>query len=289
MEITLLGTGSSHGVPVLGCECSTCELARERGIERMRFSIHVHNERTDKTLLVDASPDLKRRVAPRDLSFPDELLVTHMHFDHHAGLGELDGLADSLPVHAADDTGITIPDPAAGAGSVAEAIEDRYGYTDCSAVEHAPLTRFRACDLDVALVPVDHGTIPCYGLSIEDPEIGSKLAITGDTSYAIPKESQAALADPDLLVAAAAVPASVFETVPAGRIDFTGQQPDGGHRDEDSVPRSLFGRQMTREGALELGEELNAETSRLVHASHYYPAEEAFEPPLATDGEQHTI
>lgn len=289
MEVTLLGTGSSHGVPVLGCECATCERARDRDIERMRFSVHVRNERTDETLLVDASPDLKRQLAPRDVSFPDELLVTHMHFDHHAGLGEFGGLVDSLPVHAADGTDIVVPDPAAGAGSVAEAIEDRYGYTDCSTVEHVPLSRFRACGLDVTLVQVDHGAIPCYGVAVEDPETDAKLALTGDTSYAIPEQSRAALADPDLLVAAAAVPASVHETVPEGRIDDTGQRPDGEHHNEDGIPRSLFGRQMTREGALALGEELAAGTTRLVHATHYYPAEEAFAEPLATDGERHTV
>ena len=142
MEVTLLGTGSSHGVPVLGCACATCERARQRDIERMRFSVHVRNERTDETLLVDASPDLKRQLAPRNVSFPDELLVTHMHFDHHAGLGELNGVVDSLPIHAADDTDITVPDPAAGARSVAEAIEDRYGYTNqsVSSTHHCPVS-----------------------------------------------------------------------------------------------------------------------------------------------------
>ena len=289
MEVTLLGTGSSHGVPVLGCGCATCERARERDIERMRFSVHVRNERTDEALLVDASPDLKRQLAQRDVSFPNELLVTHMHFDHHTGLGELDGIVDSLPVHAADDTGISVPDPAAGARSVAEAIEDRYGYANQSVVEHAPLSRFRTCGLDVTLVRVEHGTIPCYGLAVEDPETDAKLAISGDTSYAIPEQSRVALADPDLLVAAAAVPASVHEAVPDGRIDDTGQRPDGDHHDEDGVPRSLFGRQMTREGAIALGEELDAETTRLVHATHYYPVEEAFVEPLATDGERHTV
>jgi len=46
---------------------------------------------------------------------------------------------------------------------------------------------------------------------------------------------------------------------------------------------------MTREGALALGEELDAETTRLVHATHYYPVEEAFAEPLAADGERHTL
>ena len=46
---------------------------------------------------------------------------------------------------------------------------------------------------------------------------------------------------------------------------------------------------MTREGALALAEELGASRTRLVHLAHYYPAEEAFEEPLAVDGERYVL
>jgi len=49
MEVTLLGTGDTTGTPTPNCGCGTCREARERGVERSRFSVHVHDEATGET------------------------------------------------------------------------------------------------------------------------------------------------------------------------------------------------------------------------------------------------
>jgi phosphoribosyl 1,2-cyclic phosphate phosphodiesterase len=87
------------------------------------------------------------------------------------------------------------------------------------------------------------------------------------------------LANPDLLLADAIVPASLCEYHPLG----------GAHHDSDGVPRTFGTKHMTYEGALSLAGELDADETRLVHTAHFYPAEEAFEEPLAVDGEQYTL
>jgi phosphoribosyl 1,2-cyclic phosphate phosphodiesterase len=117
----------------------------------------------------------------------------------------------------------------------------------------------------------------CYGVVVERD--GTKLALTGDTSYAIPDDSRAALADADLLLADAIVPAALADDHPVG----------GDHRDDDGAARTFGTKHMTREGALALAEELDAAETRLVHASHFYPADEAFEEPLAVDGERFSL
>ena len=274
MRVTLLGTGDTTGTPTVGCDCNTCRAARERGLERTRFSVHVENERTGETLLVDFSPDFRYQFLRDGVSLPDAAVITHVHFDHLDGLGNVFRLVDTLEVLAADE-----PDPVTGR-SVAETVAEDYHYLDAVTVHPTtPFEPVRVCGFDVTLVPVDHPPLVCYGLTIEEPETGAKLSITGDTSYAVPERSREALADPDLLLADAIVPAQLCSYHPAG----------GRHEDDEGTPRTFGRKHMTREGALALAEELDASEVRLVHVAHYYPADEAFEEPLAVDGEEYVL
>jgi len=238
MEVTLLGTGDTTGTPTPDCDCDTCEEAREPGdatrrrlrergidasggVERSRFSVHVHNERTDEALLIDASPDFRHQFLTQDVGLPDEAVITHVHFDHLDGLGNAYRLFDDLPVHAPDEV-----DPLTDE-SVADTIRSKYDYLDRVTVhDRTPLEPFETCGFEVRLVPVEHPPMLCYGVAVEDPETGAKLALTGDTNYAVPDESREILADADLLLADAIVPADLCEHHPLG----------GDHHGPDGVP-----------------------------------------------------
>jgi len=271
MDITLLGTGDTTGTPTPSCDCATCERAGERGVERSRFSVHVRNERTGESLLVDTSPDCRSQFLTQDVPLPDAAVITHIHFDHLDGLGHAYRLLDHLPVSAADET-----DPETGE-SVAESVRDRYDYLEqVEVVPRTPFEPFQTCGFEVTLVPVDHPPLVCYGLAIEDPETGAKLSISGDTTYGIGEESRAVLDDPDLLLADGIVTADLCEHHPAG----------GDHFDENGVPRTFGTKHMTVEGAQALGEDLGADVTRVVHVSHFLDADDAFEDPLAVDGER---
>jgi len=274
MEVTLLGTGDTTGTPTPGCSCETCERARELGVERTRFSVHVHNPRTGESLLVDASPDFRSQFLANDVALPDAAVVTHIHFDHLDGLGNAYRLLDELDVYAADET-----DSATGE-SVAGTVARKYDYLDTVTVhETAPFEPVETCGFEVTLVPVDHPPLLCYGLVVEDPKTGGKLSLSGDTSYGLPEDSKSALADPDLLLADGIVPASLCEHHPLG----------GRHEGDDGVPRTFGTKHMTREGALALADELGAAETRIVHAAHFYPADEAFAEPIAVDGETYEL
>ena len=274
MQVTLLGTGDTTGTPTVGCDCDTCERARELDVERSRFSVHVRNERTDESLLIDASPDFRHQFLTHNVPLPDEAVVTHIHFDHLDGLGNAFRVFENLPVHAANEV-----DPVTGE-SVAETVARRFDYLGAvEAVAHAPFESFETCGFEVTLVPVEHPPLRCYGVAIEDPETGTKLSLSGDTTFGIPEASREVLRDPDLLLAEAIVPA-----------DFCQYHPKGGdHHDEDGVARTFGTKHMTREGALDFADELGADAVRLVHLAHFYPVEEAFEEPLAVDGEQYEL
>ena len=131
----------------------------------------------------------------------------------------------------------------------------------------------------MTLLPVDHPPLVCYGVVVEDPETGAKLSLTGDTSYGIPDASKDRLRDADLLLADGIVPAENCEYHPMG----------GQHEDDDGVPRTFGTKHMTIEGARSLGTELDAAETRVVHVSHYVPAEEAFADSLAVDGERYDL
>jgi phosphoribosyl 1,2-cyclic phosphate phosphodiesterase len=274
MEVTLLGTGDTTGTPTPGCDCATCARAVDRGVERSRFSVHIRNERTGESLLVDTSPDLRSQFLAHDCPLPDAAVITHIHFDHLDGLGHAYRLLDHLPVFAGDET-----DPETGE-SVAETVRRRYDYLDTVSVHpRSPFDPFETCGFEVTLVPVDHPPLLCYGLAVEDPVTGAKLSVSGDTSYDVPDDSRAALADPDLCLADGLVTAAHCEYHPKG----------GAHHDADGVARTFGTKHMTIEGAVEFGADLAADRTRVVHVSHFLDAGEAFVEPLAVDGERYDL
>ncbi|MFO7832977.1 MAG: MBL fold metallo-hydrolase [Halohasta sp.] len=274
MLVTLLGTGDTTGTPTVGCDCDTCQRARQQGIERSRFSIHVENEHTGESILIDLSPDFRHQFLTRDVDLPDAAVITHIHFDHIDGLGNAYRVFDDLPVYAANEV-----DPQTGA-SVADTVREKYHYLDTVTVHDVtPFESVEVCGLELTLVPVDHPPLVCYGLTIEDPETGGKLSLSGDTSYDVPADSRDRLRDPDLFLADGIVPAALCASHPIG----------GADHDADGVPRTFGSKHMTREGAMALAADLGADTTRLVHTAHYYPVEEAFEEPLAVDGEQYRL
>ncbi len=164
MRVTLLGTGDTTGTPTVGCDCDTCAEARRIGVERTRFSVHVENERTGGSLLVDFSPDFRHQFLTQEVPLPDAGIVTHIHFDHLDGLGNAYRLFDDLPVYAADET-----DPKTGE-SVAETVSRKYDYLDRVTVRpRTPFEPFEVCGLEVTLVPVDHPPLVCTGWRSRTP------------------------------------------------------------------------------------------------------------------------
>jgi phosphoribosyl 1,2-cyclic phosphate phosphodiesterase len=270
MRVTLLGTGDTTGTPTPGCDCDTCTAARDRGVERSRFSVHVQGP--EGALLIDASPDLRHQFITQDVPLPDAAVITHIHFDHLDGLGNAYRLVDHLPVHAADER-----DPTTGE-SVADTIRRKYDYLDRVTVhDRTPFESHRICGLDVTLVPVDHPPVACYGVVVTDPTTGGTLALTGDTSYRLPADSTDRLRDADLLLVDAIIPTSAIVDEEKAS-DF-----------HDGVPYTFAGKHMTHAGAQATVEELTPAAHRFVHAAHFYPADEAFADPLAVDGEQYDL
>ena len=86
MKITLLGTGTSTGIPIIGCTCPTCTSTDPRDT-RLRTSCHVQVE--DLSIVIDTGPDFRRQMLCHQITHIDAVLWTHHHFDHIVGLDDL--------------------------------------------------------------------------------------------------------------------------------------------------------------------------------------------------------
>lgn len=85
-SITLLGTGSSMGIPVVGCDCEVCR-SNDPKNTRNRCSALVRYQ--GKNILIDCGPDFHQQALHQNLKDLHGVIFTHAHFDHIAGLDEL--------------------------------------------------------------------------------------------------------------------------------------------------------------------------------------------------------
>ena len=100
-ELTFLGTGTSTGIPMIGCECAVCRSEDPRDC-RDRSSVYVRAGQV--SWVVDTGPDFRRQCLREGITELDAALFTHAHSDHIMGFDDLRrftlGMEDSIPVHA---------------------------------------------------------------------------------------------------------------------------------------------------------------------------------------------
>ena len=85
-RLTFLGTGTSCGVPVIGCQCEVCQSADPKD-KRTRCSALVETD--DTRLLIDCGPDFRQQILPQPFRKIDAILITHAHYDHMGGMDDI--------------------------------------------------------------------------------------------------------------------------------------------------------------------------------------------------------
>ncbi len=87
MKITFLGTGTSQGVPVIGCQCQVCTSIDFRDA-RLRSSIHIKTN-DNLSIVIDSGPDFRQQMLKNRINTLDAIVYTHEHKDHVSGLDDI--------------------------------------------------------------------------------------------------------------------------------------------------------------------------------------------------------
>lgn len=157
--MTVLGTGTSQGVPVIACSCEVCQSADSRD-KRMRCAILVEEGNT--CLLVDAGPDFRQQMLQHRVTNLDAVLLTHEHADHIFGLDDIRSFnwVRKAPVDVFCEN------------RVAENLKTIFNYAFAEnkypgtpQMELIPIDGrpFRVGDIDVIPIRLHHHKLPVYG------------------------------------------------------------------------------------------------------------------------------
>ncbi len=170
MKVLFLGSGTSVGVPVIGCRCEVCRSVDPRN-KRLRSSVLVTTASTQ--ILIDCGPDLRAQALRYIVSPPNAVLVTHEHLDHIAGFDDLRAFCwhreDRLPLYAGKQclTRLRTMYPWAFDNAPIHR-----GYVRAAGICHNGKA-FEVGDVHVQPVPVIHSTVETHGYVLRN----------GDTSF----------------------------------------------------------------------------------------------------------
>lgn len=166
MRLTFLGSGTSFGVPVVGCGCAVCRSSDPRD---RRYRSGALIEVDEGNLLIDASPELRLQLLAADVARLDEVWLTHPHADHLHGLDDLRIFTvrsgRDLPLHVAREHAADVH---ARFNYVFDGASAPVG-TSKPRLRIEPFTGsevVRVLGHDVVPLPVPHGAMTVYGLRI---------------------------------------------------------------------------------------------------------------------------
>jgi len=189
MKITIMGSGTSTGVPMVGCDCPVCTSDDPRN-QRTRASLLIGHD--DRTILIDTSTDLREQALRHQIKRIDAVLFTHAHADHVNGIDDLRGFhflhREIIPCFASRTTLETLQ----GGFSYIFNEHDDSGYPQLLAA-HEVSTAFELFGQTVIPIPLLHGNTSSLGYRM------GNFAYLTDCS-AIPELSRELLKGVELLV-----------------------------------------------------------------------------------------
>lgn len=189
MKFTILGSGTSTGVPMVGCDCRVCSSADPRD-KRTRASLLI--QFNGRNILVDTATDLRRQALREGIERIDAVLFTHSHADHVNGIDDLRGFhflhKEVIPCFA---SGATFAILLAGFSYIFEE-HDGSGYTPLLQ-PHEISAPFELFGVPIIPVPLVHGQTSAFGYRI------GQFAYLTDCS-AIPESSLPLLQGLDVLI-----------------------------------------------------------------------------------------
>jgi len=194
LQITFLGTGTSHGIPVIGCECAVCKSSDPRD-KRLRTAIHI--QMPSLSIAVDTTPDFRAQCLRENITRLDAVLYTHSHVDHILGFDDLRRFCEldnkAIPVHGSQRTLSDLK------RVFQYAFDGSARYPNY--VRPDPITmegRFSLDGFDIVPVDLPHGRMVTNGLVFE--KNGHRLFAYYTDCQSIPAEAEEAARGVEVLV-----------------------------------------------------------------------------------------
>ena len=192
-ELILLGTGTSHGVPIIGCHCAVCESTDPRN-NRTRTGVAVKTPQG--TFLIDTSPELRIQLLRERIDLVHAVIYTHSHADHLFGLDDLRlfgyRLKHAVPLYCEEIVEQQIRAAYAYAFGPIDP-ELHYGAVPQLELRRIGLEPFEMLGEQVQPIRLMHGKLPVLGFRI------GNVAFCTDVSF-IPEESWPLLEGLDVLI-----------------------------------------------------------------------------------------
>ena len=188
MKIIVLGSGTSHGIPVIGCSCPVC-CSEDSRDKRMRCSVYIEGKDGERAL-IDAGPEFRLQAVRAGVTRLDAIFLTHAHADHVHGLDDVRSLTreHSLPVYGNEKT-------------ISE-MKERFSYIWRETQKGGGKPQLTPLVVDGPVqigglcfrpAPVKHGVLDILGWEVQEGPEKSFVYLT-DTS-AIPAPTRAQLLD----------------------------------------------------------------------------------------------
>jgi len=193
MHFTFLGTGTSHGVPMIGCSCEVCTSTNPKN-KRRRCSLYV--VAAGKHFVFDTPPDFRDQVLTFGVERVDAVFLTHLHADHIFGFDDVRRFSDLqkeyIPVYADPET--------------MQQMRIKFDYVDRKSHSFGGVPRVQFIDQTqpvqigdarITPLPVQHGTQTIYGYRIDADK--ASLAYIPDCSH-ISSETEKKLQNLDVFI-----------------------------------------------------------------------------------------
>lgn len=181
ISITILGTGTSQGIPVIGCDCAVCQSDNPKD-KRLRVSALVQVGETN--IVIDCGPDFRQQMLREKVVNVDGIIFTHEHTDHVIGVDDVRPMnfrtRENMPLYAVE--------------RVQRDLKNRFGY---AFVENpypgAPLLELKTIDKNtpfeikgVEIMPIEimHGQLPILGFRIGDFAYLTDMKTVADDEFA---------------------------------------------------------------------------------------------------------
>ena len=190
MQVTFLGTGTSMGIPMIGCQCKVCQSKDPRD-KRTRTSVWLKINGIN--IIIDTGIDFRQQALRENISTVDAVLFTHHHVDHIFGLDELRAInflqKKPVAIYSSDHTYQHLK-------RVYKYVFDNSCYpSDTPEIDHQLIDEdpFQVFNIEIIPVPLFHGELPVFGFRI------GNFSYCTDVSR-IPPESYELLQGSDVVV-----------------------------------------------------------------------------------------